>query len=334
MDLKPIGPFGTPVTGRIEDLPDLLLGGAVFNQQFNDHPEQLPAEEILRTGFTHGIRAIDTSPYYGPSEIILGEALKKLKPEIPREWYYIVTKCGRLFLDEFDYSPEWIRKSVLRSLERLDTTYLDLVYLHDIEFVEEDKIFGALAELKKLKDEGIIKHFGLSGYPVDFLFYISKKAVTTPSVGPLDAVLSYSNFNMQNERLRDYISKFYEECKLKKLLCASILSMSLLRSGPTHEFHPASKELRDKCQEVAALTAAENVELADLATRFALREFLPHGPVVLGVSNLKELNSAIEQYWNVKENKSDDDALVKKVKEAFGEHHNEVWGSGIPHKMN
>nr|QFR37200.1 aldo-keto reductase [Cyberlindnera americana] len=327
--MKSIGPFGTAVSGRLEDLPDLVLGGAVFNEQFNDHPENLPIEEMVKLAFTNGIRAIDTSPYYGPSEILLGQALKNLKAEIPRENYYIVTKCGRLQLNDFDYSPSWIRKSVLRSLERLDTDYLDLVYLHDIEFVDEAGIFEALTELRSLKDEGIIRHFGISGYPVKFLYEIALKCVSIEEIGALDAVLSYSNFNLQNDILGDYIEKFYKDCKLKKLLCASILSMSLLRSGSTHKFHPATVELRQKCQEVAQLTAMENVELADLATRFAMREFLPFGPIVIGVSNLKELQNAIEQYWNVKEKSIDDDQLVKKVIESFGVHHNETWESGV-----
>jgi D-arabinose 1-dehydrogenase len=36
---------------------------------------------------------------------------------------------------DFDYSPATIRRSVCRSLRRLHTHYLDVVYLHDIEFV-------------------------------------------------------------------------------------------------------------------------------------------------------------------------------------------------------
>jgi D-arabinose 1-dehydrogenase len=328
-ELKPI-PSSSPSNSDLSRLPPLLIGGAVFNQQFNENPEQLPVEEILRLGFSYGLNAIDTSPYYGPSEILLGEALTKV--DVPRENYFIVTKCGRLQLDDFDYSPEWIRKSVNRSLERLHTTYLDLVYLHDIEFETEEHIFEALAELKKLKDEGLIKNFGISGYPVDFLYRISKAAVSNKDVGPLDAVLSYSNFNLQNRSLGDYIEKFYTDCKLKKLLNGSILSMSLLRAQPTHDFHPASKELRDRCQLVAQFTQEEyGVDLADLATRFAIREFLPHGQIVLGVSNLRELKAAIIQYWNVVDNLVDDSALVEKVTGKFGEHLNEVWGSGISH---
>ncbi|CCH46189.1 Aldo-keto reductase family 1 member [Wickerhamomyces ciferrii] len=330
-DLRPIGPTNIPVSGKLNDLPKLLLGGAVFNQQFNDNPENLPVEEMLKLAFSKGINGIDTSPYYGPSEILLGNALKNIKPEFPRENYYIITKAGRVKLNDFDYKPESIRASVERSLERLDTDYLDVVYLHDVEFVSENEIYEALKLLKSLKSKGVIRHIGISGYPVDFLYKIAKTSADHPEIGPLDAILSYSNFNLQNEILRDYIDKFYHDAHLQKLLTGSILSMSLLRSGPTHEFHPASKELRDKCQQVAQLTNSKGVELADLATRYAIKEFLPYGPVVLGVSNLNELENAIDQYWNAVDGKIDDSELVKEVKQAFGKHLNETWESGIPH---
>lgn len=113
-----------------------------------------------------------------------------------------MTKCGRYGgkRADFDYSPATIRASVQRSLTRLNTTYLDVVYLHDVEFVctqvgpyeagdptialtdkaaayglgagDEGKVWGegdqqildALAELRKMQDEGIIKSIGISGW--------------------------------------------------------------------------------------------------------------------------------------------------------------------------
>jgi D-arabinose 1-dehydrogenase len=46
-----------------------------------------------------------------------------------------MTKCGRYGPSDFDYSPARIRSSVESSLRRLQTDYLDTVYLHDVEFV-------------------------------------------------------------------------------------------------------------------------------------------------------------------------------------------------------
>lgn len=101
----------------------------------------LPANSAtaLRLAFRYGINAIDTSPYYYPSEFILGRLLAALAPEYPRSSYYICTKCGRYGPEraDFDYSPSKIRSSVEASLKRLGISYLDAVYLHDAEFVVE-----------------------------------------------------------------------------------------------------------------------------------------------------------------------------------------------------
>lgn len=335
----------------IRNLPPLIVGGAVFNTQYNANPHNLSVAKILKEAFSKGFNAIDTSPYYGPSEELFGKALKEISHEWKREDYMICTKAGRLQLDDFDYSRPWVRLSVLRSLKRLGTTYLDLVYMHDIEFVDEVSIIEAVKELKLMKDEGIIRNIGVSGYPVDFLYKIALQCKNEPDIGPLDVVMSYSNGCIQNEILFEYYEKFLVDCGLKKILNGSILSMSLLRSGKTYDFHPASKELREKVEQVADdLQKEDNVELADLATKFALRRWLfdtqsqanatvdnlewnKNCSIVLGVSNIEELNVAIENYGYVKSRKGEaqDERLFKKVKQNLGDFFNDTWNSGIPH---
>ena len=68
---------------------------------------------------------------------MLGTALKALETEFPRGTYKLLTKVGRYGPNatDFDYTPTTIRRSVRRSLQRLHTEYLDVVYLHDVEFV-------------------------------------------------------------------------------------------------------------------------------------------------------------------------------------------------------
>lgn len=111
------------------------------------------------------------------------------------------TKCGRFgdTRDAFDYTPQGVRASVSRSLARLHTTYLDTVYLHDIEFIatckgprtsgdhrgalgDEAEAYGlgegmeavvhgdgdrevidAVGELRRLQDEGVVRRVGISG---------------------------------------------------------------------------------------------------------------------------------------------------------------------------
>lgn len=335
--MRPIGPCNVPVSENdIASLPALVLGGAVLNTQYNDDPTQVPIDEMLRYAFSHGITAIDTSPYYGPSELIYGNALDALKQEFPRETYFICTKVGRVRLDEFDYSKEHVRFSVLRSCQRLRTSYLDLVYLHDIEFVPLQNTLEALRELRALKAEGIIKNFGLSGYPVDYLKYVTKKCVLEPEIGPLDAVLSYCNLNLQNTLLEDHYDSWKSDSQLKVINNGSILSMSLLRAQETKSFHPCSQELRQLASKAAEYTRDNSVDLADLATRYAIAKWLDKGSTVLGVSTLQELQEALKNYWVVQDNggclDANDTKLVKHIQGAiFGDHMNETWNSGIRH---
>lgn len=138
------------------------------------------------------------------SEIVLGAVLRALMHEFPRPTYKLITKCGRYgpSREDFDYSPQAVRKSVMRSLDRLGTSYLDLVFLHDVEFVAspvfpipycgdpvraieevdgqtdwglvrskaakawgsgDETILLAIQELFKMKEEGLIRGVGISG---------------------------------------------------------------------------------------------------------------------------------------------------------------------------
>ncbi|EGV64142.1 D-arabinose 1-dehydrogenase [Yamadazyma tenuis] len=351
---KPVGPTSPPRPYSITDLPPLIVGGATFNYQYTDNPEAAPIYEILDTAFNSGLIAVDTSPYYGPSEILVGKALTELSTKWPRETYFICTKAGRIALNEFDYSASAIRKSVKRSLERLNTEYLDLVYLHDIEFGEIDDIMDGLKELKRLKAEGIVKNIGITGYPVDFLYRVALAAHNNEEIGSLDAILSYCHGCIQNTTLFEYYSKFFDECHVKKIMNGSILSMSLLRSGKTHTFHPGSTELKEAVAAVAKDLSEQGVELAELSTRFALKSWLfdtskatqsdktnlswnKKTSVVLGLGNVDELMSAITNFWKVKlnvSNSSEDDAkYVAQVQQQLGSHFNESWESGIEHDI-
>ncbi|SCV05704.1 LANO_0H13344g1_1 [Lachancea nothofagi CBS 11611] len=337
MGLQPICPVNEIVRGKsIEELPKLILGGATLNTQYNDDPQSMPVIDMLRYAFHHGIRAIDTSPYYGDSELLYGAALETLRTEFPRESYFVCTKVGRIRLEEFDYSRAAVRSSVLRSCQRLKTTYLDLVFLHDVEFVETSQILEALKELRKLKDEGIIYNFGISGYPVDFLLSVALQSCTNREIGPLDSILSYANLNLQNLTLLDYTHRFKTEAQVKTVENGSILSMSLLRSQETKSFHPCSAKLRDLSNKAALYAASEGEDLACLATRYAFSKWVGEGPTVLGVSDVDELRTALQSYWDVVNNNgkltAEDARIAGHIqKSIFGSHLNETWNSGISH---
>ncbi|KAK1624136.1 L-galactose dehydrogenase [Colletotrichum phormii] len=282
-------------------LPPLVLGTATFNYQYVSDPSRMPSVDIVSRALSLGVNAFDTSPYYGPSETILGAALRTLSP--PRDSYFLVTKAGRIAPTEFDYSPAWIRASVLRSLERLNTTYLDLVYTHDAEFVSPDQVVAAVRELRHLRDEGLVRYVGICGYPVPVLCELAEK-ILRETGEPIDAVQSFSHFCIQNDTLgSDAILTRLKDAGVGVVTNASMLSMGLLTTrgvddGPMASWHPAPSPLRKLCNSLVAIAEGAGEKMEELALYWAMAnwarvggafgsELLPptyNGPAKVGVS--------------------------------------------------
>ena len=265
-------------------LPPLIFGTGTFNYQFVANPYEMDANGLVQYALEHGIRAFDTSPYYGPSEMILGEALNTdlIRRNYSREDYFLITKCGRIAMDEFDYSPQWIRESVRRSLERLHTSYLDLVYCHDVEFVSEEEAVDAVKELRRIRDEeGTIKFVGISGYPVSVLSKLAKR-VLQETGEPLDAVLSYANFNLQNTSLASHGIRELKEAGVDVVPNASPLCMGLLRregvpTGGAGDWHPAPAELRAAVKRASEFCDDHDERIGVVALRWALENWAEVG---------------------------------------------------------
>ena len=260
-------------------LPPLILGTATFNHQYNSTPESLPTTTIVHSALISGIRGFDTSPYYGPAESLLGRALHNAP--IPRDQYILQTKCGRINADTFDYSPAWIRRSVARSLERLGTSYLDVVFCHDVEFVDPDEVVAAVRTLRELKDEGKIRYVGISGYPVPVLTDLAER-IKSETGEPLDAVMSYAHYTLQNTALVTRDLERFVDAGVGCVMNGSPLGMGLLRGegvpvGDMGDFHPAPKELRDRCAEAARVVGASGKKLETVALKFALGEWMKDG---------------------------------------------------------
>ena len=280
-----------------EVLPPLILGTATFNTQYHPDPTHMPYTEIVRRALNHGIAAFDTSPYYGPSETLLGDALRTLSHERQRDQYFLVTKAGRVASSEFDYSPSWIRYSVCRSLERLGTHYLDLVYAHDVEFVSPQEVLAAVKELRRLRSKGMIRYVGISGYPVEVLASLAEM-VFRETGEPLDAVLSYSHFCIQNNSLgqEDLLERF-QDAGVGCLLNASMLSMGLLTTrgvdnAQMASWHPAPPALRRACNDMALIAKDNGEHLEEVAIRWALENWARVGARLGTSAHVKQRQSS------------------------------------------
>ncbi|KAI9703533.1 MAG: hypothetical protein M1820_005837 [Bogoriella megaspora] len=267
-------------------LPPLIQGCGVFNTQFVKDPYALDTAGLVHKALQLGVRAFDTSPYYGPSEELLGKALDApfVHDNFPRNEYFILTKVGRIASSEFDYSPSWIRQSVERSLERLKTEYLDVVYCHDVEFVSPDEAVEAVKELRKIRDEiGKIKYVGISGYPIDVLCTLAER-IKDETGQPLDIVLSYANFTIQNSALATKGVHRLKAAGVDVVPNASPLGMGLLRQcGPPmvgEDWHPSPPGLRAAVHQASNFCDSHGERLEVIAIRYALEEWLREGSSV------------------------------------------------------
>ncbi|EFQ36376.1 L-galactose dehydrogenase [Colletotrichum graminicola] len=303
-------------------LPPLVLGTATFNYQYVSDPDRMPSFDIVSRALDLGVRAFDTSPYYGPSEAILGSALRALSP--PRESYFLVTKAGRIAPAEFDYSPAWIRASVRRSLERLNTSHLDLVYTHDAEYVSPDDVVAAVRELRLLRDEeALVRYVGICGYPVPVLCELAEK-VLRETGEPVDAVQSFSHFCIQNNTLgSDAVLSRLRAAGVSVVTNASMLSMGLLTTrgvddGPMASWHPAPSPLRKSCKGLAGIAEGVGEKMEEVALYWAMANWARVGAAfgsevlspaynspakvgvsVMGVTSVSELEETVAAWQSM-----------------------------------
>ncbi|KAL2847556.1 Aldo/keto reductase [Aspergillus pseudoustus] len=257
-------------------LPPIVLGGSGFSYQVHPDPKSVPVSKIIRHAFDVGIRAIDTSPYYDPSEHLLGEALASsdVASQYSRSDYILMTKVGRVSVDKFDYSPNWVRKSVHTSLERLGTTYLDAVFCHDIEFVTIPEAIEAVGTLFELSTKGLVRYVGVSGYDLDRLVYVAH-AVREKYGRSLDVVQNWAQLTMQNTRLERYGIPALKEAGVPVICNSSPLASGLLRAsgvplGTLGDWHPAPNGLRAAVKRASDWVGTQDTTLAGLALRFSV----------------------------------------------------------------
>ncbi|RIB07474.1 NADP-dependent oxidoreductase domain-containing protein, partial [Gigaspora rosea] len=323
-----------PVDQDKFEVSKILFGALPFGGVYDEIEKSSPFEAVSRA-LELGINAFDTSPYYGDSEQILGSVLSSLSDKYPRSHYYIITKVGRYGLNkqDFDYSPKRARESVEESRRRLKTDYLDVVYAHDVEFVDIDEVVGdcgVLIELFKLKKEGKIKYVGISGYPLDILLKIA--TIQYERNQPLDIVQSYSHYCLQNTLLSNHIPKF-KSFGVKYLMNASPLSMGLLTETGPPQWHPAPAKLRSVISKCASYAKENGFNISKLAIQFSL-EWDGTDSTVIGLSNRKQVEEAIAWFNEVLARKRGEKnadmierIIVQEIQKIMGDWLNWCWES-------
>jgi len=246
------------------DVSIISYGGSSLAKFYGDDINQQSVEAI-RNAIKSGVNYIDTSPWYGESEVLLGEAFA----EVPRKTYYIGTKAGRNFTpgweNRFDFSTSAVLKNVENSLERLRLSYLDIIQIHDVEFCLDQQIIidQTLPALESVVTAGKAKHIGITGYCLKTM-----KDIIERSPVKIDTILSYSRLNFNDRSLVDYISYF--ESKNIGVINAAPLSMGLFTAKGPPDWHPASDDVKDVTKQAKSFVESHGKDIEEVALGFAI----------------------------------------------------------------
>lgn len=227
-----------------------------------------------------------------------------MRSEFPRSSYKLLTKAGKYGprLQDHVYDPAVIRASVERSLRRLQTSYLDVVYLHDCEFLSsapfpipagdhvralgpdaslyaleepydpkgpgDAAVLAAFTELRKLQAEGKVRACGLAGYPLPTLLRFCRM-IRAQTGTPVDVVQNYSHYTLQNAALAEFLPAF-DDAGVRHVINASPLSMGLLTTRGPPDWHPGVfvDALRDSARGAAKLCKDQGGSIEEEALRF------------------------------------------------------------------
>ncbi|WP_242303124.1 aldo/keto reductase [Bacillus cereus group sp. BfR-BA-01495] len=282
-------------------MKDLLKGTLGFGTApLGNMYRNISEEEAIATvdaAWDNGVRYFDTAPLYGSglAEIRLGEALSKRN----RDEYFLSTKVGRIISDELedpstrdlgekgglfefgrknkiinDYSADATLRSIEDSLKRLKTDRLDFVYIHDVaqdfygdEWISQFEIArtGAFRALTQLRDEGVIKGWGLGVNKVEAIELMLDLEEAKPNVSLLAGRYSLLDHERALERVMPAAVKNNMD-----IVVGGPYSSGVLAGGTHFEYQKASPEIIEKVNKMKNLANRHGISIKAAALQFSL----------------------------------------------------------------
>ncbi len=301
------------LAGTDLELPVLGFGASSIGAEFRQI-DLGDALQAIHVALDRGMNYIDTAAYYGRgmSELMLGRVL----PDIPRDSYTLSTKLGRFAPSHFDFSASRVAESIDISLERMRIDHIDIVFCHDIEFVDLNQIVDeTLPALREQVAKGKVRYIGVSGYPMKMFLEMIRRT-------DLDVVLTYNHYTLQNDMGLSLI----EPCKEKNvgLINAAPFSARLLTDAPLPEWHKATPQVREVAAKAAQHCRAAGTDIAKLALQYSIAN-KSFASCVTGSANPDRVSQ-----WCDWIEEPMDEKLVAEVKSILAPIHNWVYVEGRP----
>jgi predicted oxidoreductase len=233
-----------------------------------------------------GINTFDHADTYGgyTCERVFGEVLSK--SGLKREDIVLFSQCGTNLphperpafkVRHFNTSASHIRQSVEQSLNNLQTDYLDVFLLNQLDPISDlDETANAL---QQLKNEGKIRHIGIVNFSV-FQHQLLSSRLRSPIVSNHVELNLLNTSAFENGQI-DYIKQRY-----MRPLVLSPLADGLIAEGEEHKV----VQLRNL---LAAMAEKYKVDLESVAVAWLIR--LGALPVV-GTRNEQRISSIVEAF--------------------------------------
>ncbi|HEW8141926.1 TPA: aldo/keto reductase family oxidoreductase [Streptococcus pneumoniae] len=249
-------------------------------------------EELVETALSVGINAFDLADIYGRGrcEELLGLVLKN-RPNL-REKMWIQSKCG-IRIEEFtyfDFSKDYIIKSVDGILQRLKIDHLDSLLLHRPDaLMESDQVAEAFDLLYK---QGKVRDFGVSNQN-PMMMELLKKDVKQPlAVNQLQLSAAFTpgfesafHVNMEDSQAAMRDGSIFEYCKLHDVV---IQAWSVLQFGYFKGNFVGNEKFQALNQVLDRLAIKYGVTSSTIAISWILR-YPAKMQAVVGTTNPKHL---------------------------------------------
>lgn len=249
-------------------------------------------EELVETALSVGINAFDLADIYGRGrcEELLGLVLKN-RPDL-REEMWIQSKCG-IRIEEFtyfDFSKDYIIKSVDGILQRLKIDHLDSLLLHRPDaLMESDQVAEAFDLLYK---QGKVRDFGVSNQN-PMMMELLKKDVKQPlAVNQLQLSAAFTpgfesgfHVNMEDSQAAMRDGSIFEYCKLHDVV---IQAWSVLQFGYFKGNFVGNEKFQTLNQVLGRLAIKYGVTSSTIAISWILR-YPAKMQAVVGTTNPKHL---------------------------------------------
>lgn len=276
---------------------------------FKNQLQQNQVTDMLAMAYEYGVNFFDNAEAYGDgdSEVIMGDALKKLN--WGRDTYCVSSKVywGGDRPTQKGLSRKHLVDACHGALKRLQTEYLDIFYCHRPD--PDTPIIETVSTMQNLITQGKILYWGTSEWPADL---IMKARAVAKQYGYTPPIVEQPEYNMFNRKKveKNYLN-VYQDLGLG-LTTWSPLSSGILTGKYNNgipedsrfnlpEFSwlkkmiesPEGKIKLEKSKELSILAEEYGLNLTQLSLLWCLRN-KNVSSVILGASNLNQLKDNLE----------------------------------------